>query len=87
MKVLQGSLKETLYSWPDQSTARGGVGSPLQTKKQTMYTTDQVTDMSDNVRTLCEIYIPRPTLTFDVQLGVHKISNPDIQEFAVSLHR
>ena len=87
MKVLKGSLKETLYSWPDQSTISGGRGSPLQTKKETVYTTNQVTYMSDNVRPTCQIYIPRPMLTFDSQLGLHKISNPDIQEFAVSLHR
>ncbi len=87
MKVLQGSLKETLYSWPDQSIVRGGIGSPLQTKKQTVYMTNQVTCMSDNVKTLCQIYIPRLILTFDFQLGLHKLSNPDIQEFTVSLHR
>ena len=63
MKILKGSLKETLYSWPEQDTA-----APLTVKKETVYTENQVTYMSD-------------------RLGLHRISNPDPEDYAVSLHR
>lgn len=62
MKVLAGSLKETLYAWPEASGA-----APLAVKKETVYTQNQVTYMSD-------------------QLGLHRISNPDPKNVAVSLH-
>ncbi|KAJ9668204.1 Cysteine dioxygenase [Coniosporium apollinis] len=62
MKILAGSLKETLYAWPEVSEA-----APLAVKKETLYTENQVTYMSD-------------------QLGLHRISNPDAENFAVSLH-
>lgn len=62
MKILAGSLKETLYAWPEASGA-----APLAVKKETVYTENQVTYMSD-------------------QLGLHRISNPDPMNVAVSLH-
>lgn len=49
MKVLKGSLKETLYSWPNENVVNDGLASPLRTKKETIYGRDQVTYMSDNV--------------------------------------
>ncbi|KAB8078580.1 RmlC-like cupin domain-containing protein [Aspergillus leporis] len=67
MKVLKGSLKETLYSWPDQTKVEHGQLSPPQITRETIYSEDQVTYMSD-------------------QLGLHKISNPDPSNAAVSLH-
>jgi cysteine dioxygenase len=68
MKVLKGQLKETLYSWPDKIQLNKGEPSPPQVKKETVYTENQVTYMSD-------------------RLGLHKVSNPDPNSFAVSLHR
>ncbi|KAI9770111.1 MAG: Cysteine dioxygenase [Geoglossum simile] len=67
MKVLKGSLKETLYLWPDRNVTNSGLPSPLVTKKETIYCVNQVTYMSDD-------------------LGLHKISNPDPHNVAVSLH-
>ncbi|GAB1200775.1 RmlC-like cupin domain-containing protein [Aspergillus pseudonomiae] len=67
MKVLKGSLQETLYSWPDQSKLEHGQISPPQIKRETTYCENQVTYMSD-------------------KLGLHKISNPDPDNVAVSLH-
>ncbi|QDS74091.1 hypothetical protein FKW77_009609 [Venturia effusa] len=67
MKVLKGSLKETLYSWPDQSLAKQGISAPLTVMKETIYNANEVAYISDTV-------------------GLHRISNPNPKEFAVSLH-
>ncbi|KAI9812144.1 MAG: capsule-associated protein CAP1 [Pycnora praestabilis] len=67
MKILQGSLKETLYTWPDRNIVNDHKTSPLDITKETIYSKNQVTYMSDD-------------------LGLHKISNPDTEGFAVSLH-
>ncbi|MCJ1401179.1 Cysteine dioxygenase [Xylographa trunciseda] len=50
MKILQGSLKETLYDWPDESTKKDGLSAPLHAKKETIYKENEVTYMSDKVR-------------------------------------
>lgn len=68
MKVLKGTLKETLFSWPDPDLAKEGKPAPPQVKKETLYHENGVTYMSD-------------------QLGLHRISNPDPENVAVSLHR
>ncbi|KAF4183137.1 hypothetical protein CNMCM8694_005125 [Aspergillus lentulus] len=65
--VLKGSLQETLYTWPDQDKLQSGQSSTPQIIKETTYTENQVTYMSD-------------------KLGLHKISNPDPYNPAVSLH-
>ena len=62
MKILRGSLKESLYAWPEADGA-----APLAVKKETVYDENQVTYMSD-------------------RLGLHRISNPDPENVAVSLH-
>ncbi|PLB41988.1 putative cysteine dioxygenase Cdo1 [Aspergillus candidus] len=67
MKVLQGSLQETLYAWPDRNKLQQGQRSPPKVTKETTYGENQVTYMSD-------------------KLGLHKISNPDPNNFAISLH-
>lgn len=65
MKILQGTVKETMFHMPEPGALPNG---PLSVKKDTMYTTDQVTYISDKI-------------------GLHRVSNPDQQAFAVSLHR
>lgn len=67
MKVLRGTLQETLFAWPDKEKLNHGDSSPLRTTKRTIYGENQVTYMSD-------------------KLGLHRISNPDPHNFAVSLH-
>lgn len=46
MKVLKGSLKETLYSWPDQTLVQHGESSPPAVKKETIYQENEVTYIS-----------------------------------------
>ncbi|KAL1961336.1 hypothetical protein VTO42DRAFT_64 [Malbranchea cinnamomea] len=67
MKILKGSLKETLYDWPDKDKVEKGEDSPLKITRETVYEENQVNYMSD-------------------KLGLHKITNPDPENFAVSLH-
>lgn len=67
-QVLKGRLQEDLYSWPDQEQIENGRSSPPQLIKQTTYSENQVTYMSD-------------------KLGLHRVSNPDQDNFAISLHR
>lgn len=81
MKILKGSLRETLYDYPDSGDtsritpaypslspikAAAEAAAPTQTK-QTTYTQDQVTYISDKI-------------------GLHKIENPSQTEIAISLH-
>lgn len=49
MKILQGSLRETQYAWPDKDKVQHGETSPLDVTKQTVYGENQVTYMSDKV--------------------------------------
>ncbi|EGC41046.1 cysteine dioxygenase [Histoplasma capsulatum var. duboisii H88] len=67
MKVLKGSLRETLYGWPESDKVQKGEPSPLTVTRDKVYKEGQVTYMSD-------------------KLGLHKISNPDPTNFAISLH-
>ncbi|KAF7957455.1 hypothetical protein EAE96_003037 [Botrytis aclada] len=80
MKVLSGTLSETQYTFPSNSTSASestpstsssSTSQPPNTPptiiKTTTYTTNQLTYMSDD-------------------LGLHRISNPDPENVAVSLH-
>ncbi|KAI9791666.1 MAG: Cysteine dioxygenase [Piccolia ochrophora] len=49
MKILKGSLKETLYDWPDRCLLDRGAPSPLAVKKETTYRENEVTYMSDQL--------------------------------------
>jgi len=62
MKVLEGTLKETRFTNPENPD------TALDVIKETIYGKGEVTYMSD-------------------ELGLHKISNPDKENVAVSLHR
>jgi cysteine dioxygenase len=66
MKILKGSLTETLYAKPSADPKIDEHG-PLKVLSETIYKKDEVTYMSD-------------------QLGVHRVSNPDSKNYAVSLH-
>ena len=55
MKVLQGSLKETRYRWPERKVMEDHQHSPLQIQESTLLSQDEVTYISDNVsHVLCE---------------------------------
>ncbi|KKK26439.1 cysteine dioxygenase [Aspergillus rambellii] len=87
MKVLKGTLQETLYTWPDQDKVQHGQASPPEITKVTTYGENQVTYMSDKV-----LFSSRPEAAGQkeaktiLQLGLHKIHNPDPNNVAVSLH-
>lgn len=46
MKILKGSLKETLYAWPDESLIEQGQSSPPAVVKETMYNLNEVAYIS-----------------------------------------
>lgn len=49
MKILQGSLKETQYKWPERKVTEERQHSPLQVQKSTLLSRDDVAYISDNV--------------------------------------
>lgn len=46
MKILKGSLKETLYAWPDQSLIKQGISAPPAVMKETIYNANEVAYIS-----------------------------------------
>lgn len=48
-QMLQGSLKEVLYDWPDQELLGRGEPSPLQPRDETLLAKDEVTYIADSV--------------------------------------
>ncbi|KAF2091656.1 cysteine dioxygenase type I family protein [Saccharata proteae CBS 121410] len=67
MKILKGTLKESLYDWPDKELTEQGQVAPPVLKRETLYHENQCTYMADTI-------------------GLHRISNPDPETPAVSLH-
>lgn len=70
VKMLQGSLVETLYEWPvEASTVKEATASPqtMTVKRETTLRAGDVAYMSDTI-------------------GLHRMSNPSATELAVSLH-
>lgn len=49
MKVLRGSLKETLYSWPGQVQSESEVSNPPAVMRETTFNENEVTYMSDEL--------------------------------------
>lgn len=89
-QILKGSLKETLFSWPEKGQAPS---APLQITKETVYGENQVTYMSDKVSYSLSPWERKGTVKSDDsyfifhQLGLHRISNMDPNNVAISLHR
>lgn len=48
-QILQGTLQETLYHWPEESHPEKGTVASLGIKRQTIYRTNQVAYMSDQM--------------------------------------
>lgn len=63
-----------------------GEVSPLKIKKETIYQRDQVTYISDKVGANLRSVNPAAN-EWGGQIGLHRISNPDPDNIAVSLHR
>jgi cysteine dioxygenase len=50
MKILKGSLRETLYAMPGGETETDGQSGPLKVTRQRIYSENEVTYISDKVR-------------------------------------
>ncbi|BCS23824.1 putative cysteine dioxygenase Cdo1 [Aspergillus puulaauensis] len=81
MKVLKGTLQETLYTWPDQERVERGQVSPPQVKKVTTYGENQVTYMSDKLG-LHRIHNPDPN---DVAISLHLYTPPNAANYGFSI--
>jgi cysteine dioxygenase len=57
MKMLKGSLKETLYDWPDDSLLQEGQSAPPAIIKETIYNENQVAYISGKALFFA-LYIP-----------------------------
>ncbi|KAL6231161.1 hypothetical protein BDW75DRAFT_221012 [Aspergillus navahoensis] len=81
MKVLKGTLQETLYTWPDQDKVQHGQPSPPQVTKVTTYSENQVTYMSDKLG-LHKIHNPDPN---DVAISLHLYTPPNAANYGFSV--
>jgi cysteine dioxygenase len=83
MKILKGSLKETLYNkvLPCESQASEGQRTPPQVVKETMYERDQVTYISDDIG-LHKISNPSDT---DIAVSLHLYTPPHAANFGFNL--
>lgn len=87
MKVLKGSLVETLYEWPDDVEEN----SPVVVIDDDSKTTDKAKDDHDYhphslaIKKVTTLKLGQVAYMSD-KLGLHKMSNPNSNEVAVSLH-
>jgi cysteine dioxygenase len=83
MKILKGSLKETLFNKvpPNEAQASEGQRTPPQVVKETMYERDQVTYISDDIG-LHKIFNPSET---DVAVSLHLYTPPHAANFGFNL--
>ncbi|KAK5152702.1 hypothetical protein LTS14_008236 [Recurvomyces mirabilis] len=94
MRVLTGSLTETVYSWPAQHAASqvGCMTLPTSTSRSPAHTR-RPNNNGTNCGQSHELTVQRTT-TYDQgevtymsdQLGLHRVGNPSKTEVAVSLH-
>ncbi|PTU20555.1 hypothetical protein P175DRAFT_0457953 [Aspergillus ochraceoroseus IBT 24754] len=81
MKVLKGTLQETLYTWPDQDKVQHGQASPPEITKVTTYGENQVTYMSDKLG-LHKIHNPDPN---NVAVSLHLYTPPNAATYGFSV--
>ncbi|KAI9369965.1 RmlC-like cupin domain-containing protein [Aspergillus egyptiacus] len=81
MKVLKGTLQETLYTWPDQDKVQHGQSSPPEITKVTTYGQNQVTYMSDKLG-LHKIHNPDPN---NVAISLHLYTPPNAATYGFSV--
>ncbi|KAL4752307.1 hypothetical protein BDW72DRAFT_171538 [Aspergillus terricola var. indicus] len=77
MKVLKGTLQETLYTWPDQDKVQHGQSSPPEVTKVTTYGENQVTYMSDKLG-LHKIHNPDPN---EAAISLHLYTPPNAANY------
>lgn len=87
MKILKGSLKETIYGWPCQD-----LNNPSQCATASTSSTEHTCSLN-KAHTSAELQINKETIYpqegvtyMSDRLGLHRISNPSDSELAVSLH-
>ncbi|CAK4032330.1 related to Cysteine dioxygenase [Lecanosticta acicola] len=91
MKILKGSLTETIYGWPCQhadnpADCATAPDSPYPSTKHTCQAPSSPTGSSElNVRKETTYAEEQVTYMSD-RLGLHRIRNPSEDDFAVSLH-
>jgi cysteine dioxygenase len=81
MKILKGSLKETLYNMPVQADESEGLRTPPQVVQETLFDCDQVTYISDDIG-LHKISNPSET---DVAVSLHLYTPPHAANFGFNL--
>ncbi|CEL09126.1 RmlC-like cupin domain-containing protein [Aspergillus pseudodeflectus] len=81
MKILKGTLRETLYTWPDQDKVQHGESSPPKITKVTTYGENQVTYMSDQLG-LHKIHNPDPN---NVAISLHLYTPPNAANYGFSV--
>lgn len=84
MKILSGSLKETLYKWP--SDCEHGPMTPAQS---TLYRQEDVTYINGTLSlSLSYVCVTNVSLVHSKPdaIGLHRVENPSHTDTAVSLH-
>ncbi|KAL4927949.1 putative cysteine dioxygenase Cdo1 [Aspergillus undulatus] len=81
MKILKGTLQETLYTWPDQDKVEHGQSSPPEVTKVTTYGENQVTYMSDKLG-LHKIHNPNPN---EMAISLHLYTPPNAANYGFSV--
>jgi len=91
MKILKGTLKETLYSWPCQhgdnaaSCAQQAEGDCPSTEHTCSATSPNLEPAALNIQRDTAYEQDQVTYMSD-KIGLHRITNPSDSEIAVSLH-
>ena len=94
MKILKGTLQETLYAWPCQGADNSGscVGSN-QSAQSDHYSTEHTCSAGPGPLQPAALQVQRETMYeqdqvtyMSDQIGLHRITNPSDSEVAVSLH-
>jgi cysteine dioxygenase len=91
MKILKGTLKETLYSWPCQhgdnaaSCAQQSEGDCPSTEHTCSATSQNLEPAALNIQRDTAYERDQVTYMSD-KIGLHRITNPSDSELAVSLH-
>lgn len=83
MKILKGSLRETLYTPPPSQTAREG---SLNSSPIPVVATDSLRSPTMPIQTRSTTYHTNEVTYIADDIGLHKIENPSADEIAISLH-
>lgn len=94
MKVLKGTLKETLYGWPCQRADNpAACAKSAQQSQDDCPSTEHTCSAGSDVLEPAALQVQRDTAYGEDQvaymsdkLGLHRITNPSSSELAVSLH-